>query len=365
MTQPAAKPKMQQPEVDPTKLEQFLHKFVNDMGAALSAALVLVGDELGLFRALGDAERPLTSDELANRTSTDTRYVREWLSAQAAAGYVECDPQSQTFWLSPEQTLTLATEGSPADIVGGFQIISSVFKDQHKVTEAFRSGTGLGWHEHHSALFEGTERFFRSSYAAHLIGSWIPSLQGVEEKLKKGAKVADVGCGHGSSTIIMAEAYPKSQFVGYDYHQASIEKARQKAWRARVSERAQFQVSTAKEFPTDGYDLVTMFDCLHDMGDPIGAAKHVLQALKPDGTWLIVEPFAHDDMQSNLNPIGRVYYSASTMICTPASRAQEVGMALGAQAGEKRIREVVLAGGFKEFRRAAETPFNIVYEARP
>src|SRR5512146_529653 len=356
-----------QPEpVDQKQLEQFLHKFVGDMGAAMSAALILVGDELGLYRTMAEANRPLTSDRLAELTSTDPRYIREWLAAQAAAGYVMCDADNHTFWLSPEQSLTLGQENSPADIVGGFQVVASMFKDMHKISEAFRGGSGVGWHEHHPLLFQGTERFFRSSYATNLLSSWLPALEGVVEKLNKGAKVADVGCGYGASTLLMAEAFPKSRFMACDYHPASIEKARQKAWKDGLSEHIDFRVTTAKEYPGKGEDgLVCMFDCLHDMGDPVGAARHVLESLKPDGTWMIVEPFAQDDMKGNLNPIGRVFYSASTMICTPASKAQEVGLALGAQAGEKRIREVVMAGGFTRFRRAAETPFNIVYEARP
>ena len=364
--QPATKAKLDAEPVDQKQLEQFLHKFVGDMGAAMSAALILVGDELGLYRTMAEANRALTSDQLAELTSTDPRYIREWLAAQAAAGYVMCDADNHTFWLSPEQSLTLGQENSPADIGGGFQVVASMFKDMHKISEAFRGGSGVGWHEHHPLLFQGTERFFRSSYATNLLSSWIPALDGVAEKLKNGAKVGDIGCGYGASTILMAEAFPKSRFMACDYHPASIEKARQKAWKAGLSEHIDFRVTTAKEYPGKGeYDLVCMFDCLHDMGDPVGAARHVLESLKPDGAWMIVEPFAQDDMKGNLNPIGRVFYSASTMICTPASKAQEVGLALGAQAGEKRIREVVMAGGFTRFRRAAETPFNIVYEARP
>jgi 2-polyprenyl-3-methyl-5-hydroxy-6-metoxy-1,4-benzoquinol methylase len=365
--QSAAQPKSQptQSKVDSEKLNQFLGKFVQDMGAAMSAALILVGDELGLYRAMSQAARPVTSDELAELTSTDPRYVREWLAGQASAGYVSCNEECDQFWLSPEQSFTLGEENSPADIVGGFQIVASMFKDQHKITEAFRGGNGVGWHEHHPMLFEGTERFFRSSYAANLLENWLPALNGVVDKLKQGARVADVGCGYGASTVLMAQAFPKTKFYAYDYHPASIEKARQKAWKAGLSEHIEFKISTAKEFPNEQYDLVCMFDCLHDMGDPVGAATHVRETLKPDGTWMIVEPFANDDMKNNMNPVGRVFYSASTMICTPASKAQEVGLALGAQAGEKRISEVVKKGGFTRFRRAAETPFNIVYEAKP
>lgn len=365
--QGAAQPKSQTPptKVDPDKLHGFLGKFVQDMGAAMSAALILVGDELGLYRAMSQAASPLTPDQLAELTSTDPRYIREWLAGQAAGGYVSCDDECGEFWLSPEQSFTLGEENSPAEIIGGFQIVASMFKDQHKITEAFRGGNGVGWHEHHPMLFEGTERFFRAGYSANLLSSWLPALDGVVEKLAAGAKIGDVGCGYGASTILMAEAFPKSKFFAYDYHPSSIEKARQRAWKAGLSEHIEFKVSTAKEFPNEQYDLVTMFDCLHDMGDPVGAAAHVLETLKPDGTWMIVEPFAHDDMKNNINDIGRVFYSASTMICTPASRAQEVGLALGAQAGEKKIAEVVKKGGFTRFRRAAETPFNIVYEAKP
>ncbi|HVJ06162.1 MAG TPA: class I SAM-dependent methyltransferase [Candidatus Saccharimonadales bacterium] len=350
-------------ESDQQRLEKFVHRIVEDLGAALSAALVLVGDQLGLYKAMDRAGRPLGASELASMTATDERYVREWLSAQAASGYVQYHASSGQFSLSPEQAMTLAREDSPVYMPGAFQIVSAVIKDEHKVTEAFRSGVGVGWHEHHPALFEGTERFFRPNYATNLISNWIPALDGMMAKLKKGAKVADVGCGYGASTILMAEAFPKSKFTGFDYHQASIERARERAKKAGVGERAAFQVSTAKEF-SGTYDLITFFDCLHDMGDPVGAARHVLQALAPDGVWMIVEPFANDDLQDNLNPVGRVFYAASTMICTPASKAQEVGLALGAQSGEKRMTEVVKSAGFGSFRRAAQTPFNLVYEAK-
>ncbi len=358
-------PQPVQPQIDPKKLEEFMGKFVTDLGAAMSAALVLIGDQLGLYRSMDSAGHPVTPAELGAMTSTDERYVREWLSAQAAAGYVQYDEKTDKFSLTPEQAFALAQEDSPAYIPGAFQIVSAVIKDEHKVTEAFRSGVGVGWHEHHPALFEGTERFFRPNYAANLIQNWIPALEGVQQKLEKGAVVADVGCGYGASTILMAQAYPNSQFFGFDYHQASIERARERARRAGVGDRITFQVATAKQFPGNNYDLVTFFDCLHDMGDPAGAAKHVRQALAPDGTWMIVEPFANDDLKDNLNPVGRVYYAASTLICTPASKAQEVGLALGAQAGERRMREVVSSGGFGVFRRAAQTPFNLVYEAKP
>ena len=349
--------------IDETKLNEFMGKAVVDMGAALNAALVLLGDELGLYKAMAGAG-PMTPDELAAKTGTFPRYVREWLSAQAASGYVTYDPETRTFTLPPEQAMALAQEGSPVFIPGAFEIIRSVMLDEPAIRDAFKSGNGVGWHEHSPGLFKGTERFFRPSYAAHLISHWIPSLDGVEKKLQTGARVADVGCGHGASTILMAEAYPKSRFVGFDYHAPSIEIARMTAEMAGVSERCTFEVAPSKSYPGRDYDLVTFFDCLHDMGDPVGAAAHVRQTLSPDGTWMIVEPFAHDQLEKNLNPVGRVFYAASTMICTPASRAQEVGLALGAQAGDALLQKVATEGGFTRFRRATETPFNIILEAR-
>jgi SAM-dependent methyltransferase len=348
--------------LDEGRLNEFMGRFVGDLGAALSAALVVIGDKLGLYRAMGDGE-PVTPEGLASRTGTDARYVREWLSNQAAGGYVTY--ADGRFWLTPEQSLALAQEGSPAFVPGAFQLATSLIKDEEKITRAFETGAGVGWHEHHHDLFAGTERFFRPGYAANLVSSWIPALDGVETKLKAGARVADVGCGHGASTILMAEAFPHSELAGFDYHDASIEHARQAATQADLDGRVSFEVAAAKTYPGDGYDLVCMFDCLHDMGDPVGAAAHVLSTLADDGTWLIVEPYAGDRLEDNLNPVGRVYYGGSTLVCTPASRAQEVGLALGAQAGEARLREVVKAGGFTRFRRAAETPFNLVLEARP
>jgi SAM-dependent methyltransferase len=350
-------------QVDQAKLDQFLGKALGEMGAAINAALVLVGDKLGLYKAMTGAG-PMTPQELAQKTSTNERYVREWLSAQAAGGYVTYDPSNGRFTLPDEQAFALAVDDSPAFLPGAFQVLCSVVKDEPRITEAFRTGSGVGWHEHCSDLFQGTERFFRPGYAAHLVQEWIPALRGIEAKLQAGAKVADVGCGHGASTILMAKAYPKSQFVGFDYHAPSIEAAWNAAREAGVEGRVGFQVAWAKEFPGKGYDLVAFFDCLHDMGDPVGAAAHVRSTLASDGTWMIVEPFANDSLQDNLNPIGRMFYCASTMICTPASRAQEVGLALGAQAGEARIRDVVTQGGFKHFRRATNTPFNLVFEAR-
>jgi 2-polyprenyl-3-methyl-5-hydroxy-6-metoxy-1,4-benzoquinol methylase len=350
--------------IDERKLHEFVGRAVGDMGAAMSAALIVIGDKLGLYKAMAGAG-PLTSNELAKRTGCAERYVREWLNAQAAGGYVTYDPESRRYTLPPEQASCLADDSSPTFLPGGFQVIAAVIRDEPKLAEAFRSGKGLGWHEHDPGLFEGTERFFRPNYAANLVGSWIPALEGVEAKLTAGARVADVGCGHGASTILLAEAYPRSTFIGFDYHEPSISWARKAASRAGVGDRVRFETASSKAYPGKGYDLVAFFDCLHDMGDPTGAARHVLSTLDKDGTWMIVEPFAGDRVEQNLNPVGRVFYSASTMICTPASLAQEVGLALGAQAGETRLREVVTAGGFTRFRRATETPFNLVLEARP
>ena len=348
--------------INEAKLNAFMGAFVHDLGAVMHAATVVVGDQLGLYKAL--AEKPMTAEQLAAKTSTDARYMREWLSAQAASGYVNYDATSDAFHLDEEQAMALAVEGSPAFIPGAFQIAVAQFKAIPKIVEAFRSGKGLGWHEHDAALFHGTERFFRPGYAANLVSAWIPALEGVEARLKSGASVADVGCGHGASTLIMAAAYPKSHFVGFDYHEPSVGYATKSAEAAGVADRVRFEVASAKDFPGKDYDLVAVFDCLHDMGDPVGAAAHVRSTLKKDGAWMIVEPFANDKLEDNLNPVGRVFYSASTFICTPASRSQEVGLCLGAQSGEARMRDVVTQGGFSRFRRAAETPFNLIYEAR-
>jgi SAM-dependent methyltransferase len=350
--------------IDEAKLNEFLGRVVGDMGAGLHAAIVMIGDKLGLYKSMGDSE-PVTPAELARRTGTDTRYVHEWLNANAAGGYVEYDARFGTYRLTEEQASALADEDSPAYVPGAFQIIGSILKDEPKIVEAFRAGKGFGWHEHHHDLFEGTERFFRPSYNASLVSQWIPALDGVKSKLERGAKVADVGCGLGASTIVMAEAFPRSRFHGYDYHADSVALARERARKAGVADRVSFEVAKAKEYPGTGFDFVAFFDCLHDMGDPAGAARHVHQTLASDGTWMIVEPFANDRVEDNLNPVGRVFYAASTLICTPASRAQEVGACLGAQAGESRLREVVTSGGFSQFRRAAETPFNLILEARP
>ena len=349
--------------INETKLNDFMGRFVGDLGAVMHAATVVVGDQLGLYKRL--AEGATDVESLARLTETDPRYLREWLSAQAASGYVQYDPATKRFSLSEEQAFALAQEGSPAFIPGAFQIAVAQFKAIPKMMQAMRTGLGLGWHEHDAALFHGTERFFRPGYAANLVTNWLPALEGVEARLKAGARVADIGCGHGASTIIMAQAHPSSTFVGFDYHEPSIEHARKAASDAGLGDRVSFEVARAQDFPGTDYDLVAMFDCLHDMGDPVGAAAHVRTSLKPDGTWLIVEPFANDRLEDNLNPVGRIFYSASTFICTPASRSQEVGACLGAQAGEQRLREVVTQGGFKRFRRAAETPFNLVLEARP
>ena len=350
--------------VDETKLNEFVGKMVGDMGAAMTAALMIIGDKLGLYKEL--AANKLTSAELAKSTGTTERYVREWLAAQAAAGYVNYDPDGGgRYSLSPEQAMVFANEGSPVFMPGFAEVIQSMWRDEPKITEAFKSGKGVGWHEHDACLFRGTERFFRPGYAAHLVEAWLPALEGVVDKLKRGARVADVGCGHGASTIIMAKAFPKSEFVGYDYHQPSIAKASDAAKNAGASSNIRFEVASAKDFAGKDFDLVTFFDCLHDMGDPVGAAGHVRKSLKPDGAWMIVEPFAHDKLTDNLNPIGRIFYAASVMICTPASLSQEVGLGLGAQAGEARLRKVVTEGGISRFRRATETPFNLVLEARP
>jgi SAM-dependent methyltransferase len=350
-------------QVDAVKLNDFLGRFVSDLGAAMHAGMVVIGEKLGLYKAL--AAGPLNSAELAAKTDTDERYVREWLSSQAAGGYVMFDAATRKFSLSPEQAFALATDDSPAYVPGAFELACGALRAVPRITDAFKTHAGMGWHEHHHDVFSGCEKFFRPGYAANLVSTWIPALNGVDAKLKAGASVADVGCGHGASTILMAQAYPQSRFVGFDYHDGSIAAARAAAKRAGVADRVSFDVAKAKEYPGKDYDFVTNFDCLHDMGDPAGAAAHVFRSLKRDGTWMVVEPFANDELKDNLNPVGRIYYSASTLLCTPCSRSQEVGLCLGAQAGEARIRDVVASGGFTRFRRATQTPFNIVFEARP
>jgi SAM-dependent methyltransferase len=349
--------------INESKLREFVRKAVGEMGAAMNAALILVGDKLGLYKAMAGAG-PMTSAELAAKTKTTERYVREWLCAQAAGGFVVYEPHTATFTLPPEQAMALADEQSPVFLPGFFQAVSACMKDEPKILEAFRTGKGVGWHEHDPDLFLGTERFFRPNYRAHLVNEWIPALGDVEAKLKAGAKVADVGCGLGTSTILMAQAYPQSSFTGFDYHRQSIEMAREAAAKAGVSDRVKFEIAKSKDYPGRNYQLVAFFDCLHDMGDPEGAARHVLESLDPNGAWMIVEPFAHDKLEDNLNPIGRVFYGASTMLCTPASLSQEVGLGLGAQAGEGRLADILKAAGFTRVRRAAETAFNIVLEAR-
>jgi SAM-dependent methyltransferase len=349
--------------LDMNKLNAFVGQFIGDLGATVHAGMVVIGDKLGLYKAL--ASGPMTPAELATRTATDERYVREWLASQAAGGYVTYDDATQKFSLTEEQAFTLANEDSPAYLPGAFELALGSLAAVPRITESFRSGAGMGWHEHQEGVFHGTERFFRPGYAANLVSSWIPSLTGVQKKLEQGALVADVGCGKGASTILMAQSFPNSTFFGFDYHDGSIAGARESAKRLGVDARTTFEVAKAKDYPGTDYDLVTYFDCLHDMGDPVGAARHVRSTLADDGTWMIVEPFANDDLKDNLNPLGRAMYSFSTLLCTPCSRSQEVGLCLGAQAGEAKIRDVVTAAGFTRFRRAAETPFNIVYEARP
>jgi SAM-dependent methyltransferase len=351
-------------ELDGEKLMQFVFRAVDEVGATLNSALVVWGDKLGLYRALAGSDG-LSPSELAERTGTAERYVREWLNAQAAGGFVAYDPDSGLYSLPPEQTVALTDPTSPAYLPGFFQIALGSVIDSPRIMEAARSGQGVAWGDHVHDVHEGCERFFRPSYNAHLIAEWLPALDGVVEKLERGARVADVGCGHGASTILMAQAFPNSTFAGSDYHGGSIETARQRAQDAGLEGRVQFEAQPAAAYSGTGYDLVTVFDCLHDMGDPVGAARHVRSTLKPDGTWMIVEPAAGDRVEDNLNPVGRTYYAFSTLLCTPASLSQEVGLALGAQAGEARIRDVVEAGGFTRFRRVAETPFNLVFEARP
>lgn len=346
------------------KLHALLGRAIVDFGGTYIAPLVVIGDRLGLYKAL-EAGGPTTSAELAADTDTRERYVREWLNAQAASGYVDYSPETGRYALSPEQTYAFAKEDGPAFIVGAFESALAASRIVDKLTDAFRTGEGIGWHQHDHALFCGIARFFGPSYVANLLSTWIPSLTGVQAKLTHGAKVADIGCGHGFSTHLMAKAFPESYFVGFDYHQESIAAARKVASEAGIDERCTFEAFSAKNFPGTDYDLVTTFDALHDMGDPEGAARHVLGALAPDGAWMIVEPIAGDRVEENLNPVGRAFYAASTLICTPCSLSQEVGLALGAQAGEARMRAVVTAAGFSRFRRATQTPFNLVYEARP
>ncbi|MGA8535082.1 MAG: class I SAM-dependent methyltransferase [Candidatus Tumulicola sp.] len=352
------------PPFDQDKFDAALGRFLGDVGAVVTGALVVLGDRLGLYRALRDGG-PQTSAELAERTKTHERYVREWLSNQAAAGYLHYDPATRQFTLPAEHVPFLADEQSEVMVCGLFGMGQLLFADEPTISEAFRTGKGVGWHEHDTRLFACTERIFRPGYAAHLIQDWIPALDGVEAKLRTGASVADIGCGLGTSTILMAKAYPMSQFVGYDYHEGSIEAARAAAIAAGAGKNVRFEVASAQTFAGKDFDLACCFDCVHDMGDPVGALTHIRAALKPNGTLMIVEPFANDSLEENCTPVGRIFYGASTMLCTPASLAQEVGLGLGAQAGEARMRPIATEAGFSEFRRATETPFNLIYEARP
>lgn len=348
--------------IDEHRLHEFLDKAVGDLGAVVSAVLVSIGDELGFYKAL--AAGPMTPAELASRTGTHERYVREWLANQAASGYIEYDAKTGTFSLSPEQALCLADGNGPADLPGAYMIIRDLFHVRDRALENFRTGRGMEWGEHHQCLFQGTERFFRASYNADLLTSWLPALDGVVDKLQQGARVADVGCGHGASTILMARTFPQSTFVGFDYHEASIRTARQRADEAGVSN-VRFEVADATSYDGGPYDFIAFFDCLHDMADPAGAARHARASLTTDGHVMLIEPFASDRLEENLNPVGRIYYGASALVCVPVSLARN-GPALGAQAGEQRLRDVfVTQGGFTRFRRATETPFNLVLEARP
>lgn len=349
--------------INPDKLMAFMGKLVGDLGAMMSIGPMMVGEKLGLYKTMADGV-PINAAQLAARTNTDERYVREWLCAQAASGFIEYDDAAAMFSMTEEQAAALGAEGGPFYFLGAIEVAVAMVRDEPQILEAFRTGKGVGWHEHDMCLFRGTERFFRPGYMRHLLSEWIPALDGVKEKLEAGGRVADVGCGHGASTILMAQAFPKSHFWGFDYHTPSIEKARVAAAAAGVEDRTTFEVAPAKSYPGEGYDMVAFFDCLHDMGDPVGAARHVHSTLADTGVWMIVEPMASDRVEQNLNPVGRVFYSASTFVCTPASRAQEVGLALGAQAGEARLRRVISEGGFAHIRRAAETPFNMVLEAK-
>ena len=350
--------------VNPDKLNQFIGKFLGDVGAAIHGPAILIGEQLGLYKALA-ANGPLNSEGLAEKTGIPERYAREWLAGQAASGYVEYDVGSERYWMTPEQAFALTVEDNPVYIPGVYYTIASVYKDQRKIAEAIKSGKGFGWHEHHNDLFIGTKKFFRPGYLANLVSSWLPSLEGVVPKLDAGARVADIGCGLGASTIIMAKAFPKSRFIGFDYHLESIEWAQNDAVTAGVTQNTDFEVATAKEFRGKDYDLVCFFDCLHDMGDPVGAARHTLKTLKPDGTLMVVEPFAHDQVEQNMTAVGRIFYNASLLVCVPASLSQEVGKGLGAQASDASLNGVFRDAGFTRVRKAIETPFNRVFEARP
>ena len=349
--------------VDEAKLHQFVGQMLADLGGAASIALVRIGDALGLYKTMHESG-PMTVDELAAAAGVNQRYLREWLSHQAASNYVAYDPATQKFTLPPEQAMVFAIEDSPVFMPGAFSCMASFIDNQPKVEPAFKTGAGVGWGDQATCLFCAVARFFCPGYHNNLVSNWLPALDGVVAKLEKGAKVADVGCGHGVSTAIMAKAFPNSQFIGYDFHPSSIEHAQAHAREHGASANTRFEVGTAKNYQEKDFDLVTFFDCLHDMGDPAGAAAHVRQSLKPDGSWMIVEPMAGDRLEDNLNPVGRIFYAGSTMVCVPTSLSQEVGAALGAQAGEAKLREVITAGGFRNVRRATETPFNMILEAR-
>ena len=350
--------------MDMQKLDAFMGRMVGELGSAINVPLMMIGDRVGLFAGLHGAGW-LTPAQLAAKVGADERYVREWLSAMAAGQIVDYNPNDRTFNLPEEHAFALAVEGSPANLQGAFSVVGSTYFDWERMARAFQTGEGVGWHEHHHSLFHGTDRFFRPGYQAHLIDEWIPALDGVKDRLAVGGKAADVGCGFGSSTILMAKAFPNCRFFGFDYHDASVEAARKAADGAGVADRVTFDVASAKSFPGEDYDFIAVFDCLHDMGDPVGAARHIRNGLAHDGTFMIVEPFAGDRLEDNLNPVGRLFYAASAMVCTPGSRAQEVGACLGAQAGEARLRQVAMEAGFTRFRRAAQTPFNLILEARP
>ena len=350
--------------LDEARLEEFMGRFAADVGAALHATTVVIGDKLGLFRALADLG-PTDAASLAAATDCDARLVQEWLDAQYVSGYCNFSDQTSTYWLSPEQAAVLADPASPACLVGSMTLAASTAKDEEKIREAFRSGNGLGWHDHHHDLFHGTERLFKPGYAANLVSQWIPALDDAGRVLELGADVADVGCGHGASTILLAQAYPRARITGFDYHQASIDVARKRAAEAGVADRVQFEVASAQDFPGTGYALVCIFDALHDMGDPAAAARHIRQSLDDDGTWLLVEPMAGDQLDDNVNPVGRIFYAASTTICTPGAQAQPGGHALGNQVPDATWAELIADAGFTRFRRATETPFNRIFEIRP
>lgn len=350
--------------MDQKEVENFVHQVVNDLAASMSGQMVNIGHKLGLYTAMAGAE-PLTAAELARRTGTLERYVQEWLNNQVAGGYIDYEPENQTYRLSNEHAYVLAQKDSPYFLAPGFDVAATLWLDEDKLLDAFKNGKGIGWHEHNHRLFFGTEAFFRPGYQANLTENWIPALEGMDARLKRGGKVADVGCGHGASTIVMAKAYPNSTFYGFDYHDKSIETARQRAAEAGLSDRVHFEVASASDYPGTGYDLVCFMDCFHDLGDPLGAARHTKEALAADGSVLMVEPYAEDTLEKNVNPVGRLFYAASTALCVPNSLSQEVGYGLGAQAGQARLEAIMEEAGFGTFRKATQTPFNLVLEARP